>query len=304
MKHRYTAALLAAFLLLGVCGCGSKPVTLNETAPSSAAEIPAESTAESAAPEISGTAGAETASDGAVISTETATAASAAAGSAPAHLSDGEPQAVAQEETVDPGKIAEPPAGADDDQIGELHEDPAATSMADKPAATAPTDPPKAASDSKLATRGGASAGKLQIGIQTVEVTPEQLKSNDYTVDLLVSLDKNPGITYSEWGLHLDKRCSYTADSDGLPIETIYSISDTEHFLWTAWTSGSNVTSKTGGMLTLHVKLPRDAKSGTSYPVTYADTSLQPAPHIWQSADNNWVISKQVSWVNGGVVVK
>ena len=57
-------------------------------------------------------------------------------------------------------------------------------------------------------------------------------------------------------------------------------------------------------MLTLHVKLPRDARSGTAYPVTYADTSLQPAAHIWQDADSNWASAGEIGWVNGGVIVK
>jgi hypothetical protein len=240
-------------------------------------------------------------------STVATTAESAAAGSAPAQLGDGAPQPVTAAETVDPAKIIEPPAGADDDQMGELRTTATTSPVptnADKPAVTAPAADKPAVSGGKLATKGGATSGKLQIIIPTAEVTVDQLKANDYTVDLLITLDQNPGITYSEWGLHLDKRCTYTADSDDLPIGTIFSIGDSGDFLWTAWTSGSLVTKTTGAMLKLHVKLPRDAKAGSSYAVTYADMSLQPAPHIWQNDDNNWVNSSEVGWTNGGVIVK
>lgn len=310
MKHRYTAVLLASLLLLGAAGCSSKPSTMTppdqspvtESFPevSEITEDPAEETASTGTSD--GTEDADT------DAAETTTTAAAVAGSAPAQLGTDAPQPVTQAQTVDPAKIVEPPSGADDDQMGELKSEPAATaapSNADKPAATAPTAAPKPASSaSQLATKGGAASGKLQITIPTVEVTAEELKANDYTVDLLITLDKNPGITYSEWGLHLDSNCTYTADTDGLPIDTVYSISDSSHFMWTAWTSGSVTTKKTGGMLRLHAKLPRDAKSGSTYPVTYADMSLQPAAHIWQDGGSNWVSSKSVGWTNGGVVVK
>lgn len=308
MKHRYTAVLLAALLLLGAAGCSSKPETLTPPDQAPVTESFAETAEISGDPaeEDAGTETSESTED--TDAAETTATAAAAAGSAPAQLGTDAPQPVTQGQTVDPAKIVEPPSGADDDQMGELKSEPAATAVpsnADKPAATAPTAAPKPASSaSQLATKGGASSGKLQITVPTAEVTAEELKANDYTVDLLITLDKNPGITYSEWGLHLDSRCTYTADTEGLPIDTVFFINDSSNFMWSAWTSGNETTKKTGGMLRLHVKLPRDAKSGSTYPVTYADQSLQPAPHIWQNGDSNWVSSKNVGWTNGGVVVK
>ncbi len=307
MKHRYTAVLLACMLLLG--GCGSAPSTIEQPQQTPVTETLAETTAESESAGESSETESTGASTEADDTTETAATAATVA-SAPVQAVSGDPQPVTAAETVDPSRIVEPPAGgADDDQLGELHltEDTTAAAPVreDKPAATVPENKPaQSASDSKLATKGGAASGKLQVSVQTAEVTLDQLKASDYTVDLLVSLDKNPGITYSEWGLKLDSRCTYTADSKNLPIETIHSISDENHFIWTAWTSGLSVTTETGGILTLHVKLPRDAKSGSAYPVTYADTSLQPAPHIWQTSEDNWVTAKQVGWTNGGVIVK
>lgn len=310
MIRRYTAVLLASLLLLGASGCSSRPSTMplndqapvTETLPGSAGEPDTdtgtgESTESIAADSTDGT-----------VSTDTA-AASAAAATAPVQLSGSdEPQPATLMPTVDPNLVSTHPGSADDDQMGSYDPQSAtapAETIADKTAATAPANKAtEKAASGKLATKGGASGGKLQISVQTVEVDADQLKSKDYTVDLLITLDKNPGITYSEWGLQLDKRCTYTADTDDLPIDTVFFINDASTFLWTAWTSGSKVTSKTGGILKLHVKLPRDAKSGSSYPITYADTSLQPAPHIWQNSDDDWVSSKEVGWINGGVIVK
>ena len=311
MKHRYTAVLLAALLLLGATGCGSKTTTLTQSPVTETFAASTESTdiGEDPSEEASedSTEAQEASSEDATEAAAT-TAAPAAAGSAPAQLGSDAPQQVTQAQTVDPSNIVEPPSGADDDQMGDLKVDTTTSpvpSNADKPAATAPAATEKpAASGNQLATKGGAASGKLQILVPTAEVTTAELKANDYTVDLLITLDKNPGITYSEWGLNLDKRCTYTADIEGLPINTVFSISDSAHFIWTAWTSGNTVTKKTGGMLRLHVKLPRDAKSGSTYPITYADQSLQPAPHIWQDDASNWVSSKEVGWTNGGVIVK
>ena len=315
MKHRYMAALLAAFLLLGVSGCGSKPssITPPDQIPATeafTAEFAEPETESTDASEETGSTADETAADTTSGSATTTTAAAAAAGTPPAQLADGTPEPVTIAVTIDPKTLESHPDSADDDQMGNEAVPPAAEAtqeitLPDKPAVTVAVPAvTAAASTSKLAVRGGSAQGKLQISIPTAEVTVDQLKANDYKVDLLISLDKNPGITYSEWGLNLDRHCTYTADSKGLPIQTIYSISDKHHFLWTAWTSGLTATDETGGMLTLHVTLPRDAKSGSSYPVTYADTSLKPAPHIWQSNDSNWVASGEVGWVSGGVVVK
>ena len=311
MKHRYTAAILAALLLLGASGCSSKPNTVTpteqgvftETQPDGETNFASDSAADTESSESTESTAEGSTDDTAASGT---TVASAAAVTAPVQIDgNGAPQPATLMPTIDPNLISTDPGSADDDQMGEYNPETIPETIADKSVTTVPsTKANEKTPVSKLATTGGTSGGKLQISVPTVEVSADQLKSQDYTVDLLITLDKNPGISYSEWGLQLDKRCTYTADTDGLPIDTVFFINDSSNFLWTAWTSGSKETSKTGGILKLHVKLPRDAKSGTSYPITYADTSLQPAPHVWQGSESNWVSSKEIGWTNGGVIVK
>ena len=311
MKARYTAIFAAVMLLVSVSGCGSKPSTIESQEPVPFTDQLSDVTAE---PETDAEGSAEdTEETRTPASTDSASpldtaAAPAAAASAPVDVGSDAPQAVTMAPTVDPSNIAAPPANADDDQMGELGADataPPVETHADKNAATAPANQPtEKAASGKLATKGGSANGKLQITVQTAEITLDQLKKQNYTVDLLVSLDQNPGITYSEWGLNLDSRCTYTGDVDDLPIQTVFDISNEAHFLWTAWTNGTSSTKTTGGILRLHIKLPADAAAGSTYPVTYADTSRQPAPHIWQGNTKDWVGTKEVGWTNGGVIVK
>lgn len=145
---------------------------------------------------------------------------------------------------------------------------------------------------------------KLHITVETVEITTDELAEQDYTVPLIINLDKNPGINYSEWGLKLDDRCTYTANTKGLDFSTVSYINDERHFLWTAWTSGAQIEDYDGTLLRLNVTVPRDAAPGTFYKIEYAQTSLADGTHIWSGGTENWVEQNTVGWTDGGVVIK
>ncbi|MCR4644318.1 MAG: hypothetical protein K5695_02780 [Oscillospiraceae bacterium] len=154
-----------------------------------------------------------------------------------------------------------------------------------------------------------AAAGALHVSIETVSISLEQLKSQDYTVPVLVTLDKNPGITYSEWGLHIDPKCTFTADSEECKVQTVHVENDEEHFLWTAWASGA-LLKGTGSLLEVQLKLPLDAKAGDTYTITYADTSLANKGDVWDYTDINTQTTTSyadmngvVTWTDGGVKV-
>lgn len=316
MKQRHIAVFAAALLVLtAMTGCKAKPGSIapsEQPAISDGTEAPKE-----AAPgdvDISGGDARvlETKEDGSpAASTEALQAASV-----PAEL-NGELTPIQVEPTVDVSKLPTHPVSADDDQEGEYNPPPAAAApetRPDRPAETAApvvvqnNDATPARNDSStptaLNTKGGAPDGKLQITVETVEITLDQLKSQNYKVDVTVTLDKNPGIIYSEWGLKLDDRCTYEADSEGLPFETISFINDEAHFLWTAWSSGANATTRSGALLTLHVTVPREARSGSAYVISYASESLAPAPHLWQNDSTSYVALNEVGWTNGGILVK
>ena len=189
---------------------------------------------------------------------------------------------------------------ADDDQEGAYGTAPA--DAANSGDSANPGDAAKPQEQS--APQKGNPNGKLFVTVQTVEVTLDQLKAQDYTVPLLINLDRNPGISYSEWGLQLDSRCTYTADNDGMDFSTVSFINDEKHFLWTAWTRGADIDHDTGSLLQLNVKLPLEAKAGDTYTITYADVSQANAPHIWTGGDTSWVAQNEVGWQDGGVIVK
>ena len=285
MRKRIFALLLCT-VMLTAAGCGNKQQTTSD-----APEAPAETTAlETPAESVNETAASDAASTEAAASTAASTA---NAGTEPKPSDTASTAAASNAPGTEPATAAAAPA--EQTQPGE-----SGTAPAPPETQAAATDAAPAAPGSK----GGNENGKLHITVETVEVSLDDLKAKDYTVPVKVMLDKNPGITYSEWGLKLDNRCTYTADSKGLDFATVSYINDSKAFLWTAWTSGAQLADYTGSLLCVNVKLPLDAQPGTTYTLEYADWSLADAPHLWQSTSQNWVEANEIGWVNGGVTVK
>ncbi len=144
---------------------------------------------------------------------------------------------------------------------------------------------------------------KMLITIDTVEVTMDELKEQDYKVTLYVTLEKNAGISYSEWGLSYDERCEMSASKSQLDYNTVYAFNAEKPFLWTAWSGGAEISDYETPVLRLTMTLPEDAGIGDFYPVTYASTSLANTPHKWSDGKNDWVALDEVAWNDGGVKV-
>lgn len=144
----------------------------------------------------------------------------------------------------------------------------------------------------------------IHVTIQSVEISQADLKANDYTVPVYVTLDQNAGINYAEWGAYYDSRCTLTSDNRDMEVrfDIVCSINEEQHFFWTAWAS-ANLNDVIGNLVLLHVKLPMDAKAGDTFPITYAPMSLANKPHVWNGAEANWVTSGIVGWTDGGVTV-
>ncbi len=144
----------------------------------------------------------------------------------------------------------------------------------------------------------------IYVTIQSVEVSLDELKANDYTVPVYVHLDQNAGINYAEWGASYDSRCTVTSDNkdENIRFDIVCSINEESHFLWTAWAS-ANLNESTGNLVLLKVKLPMDAKAGDTFPIKYAEMSLADKPHVWNSSENNWAEDGVVGWTDGGVTV-
>lgn len=151
-----------------------------------------------------------------------------------------------------------------------------------------------------------AEQGKHHITVETVEISVADLKAQDYTVPVYVSLDRNAGVTYSEWGVKMDSRCTFTADNSEIDMvmAVYHSINDAEHFLWTAWASAGTPVTRTGHILRLDVKLPMSAAAGDEYTIEYADWSLADKAHIWSGEnDVDWAENGDVTWTDGGIIV-
>ncbi len=147
--------------------------------------------------------------------------------------------------------------------------------------------------------------GKHHITVESVEISLSELKAQNYTVPVYVRLDKNAGVNYSEWGLIVDKRCTFTVNenAEDLAFTVYHSINEKEHFIWTAWASGTEVSTKTGNLICLNVTLPRAAAAGDSFLLEYADWSKADTPHLWNSPDNKWAESGDVTWTDGIITI-
>ena len=281
------AVLLSALLLLSASACGkTTTVSTPDSAPA------AESMETNAIENKNAASSAEVQTDADDEPSETTATTEGESESA---------SAANGETTADSTQPATPnlPLTADDDEMGELESGGGGnggTTQADAPADNAAA--------TSADTPGSSTNDKLHITIETAEVTIDELKAQDYVVPLVITLDKNPGITYSEWGLKLDERCTYDYSQKGMDFSTTAYINDKVHFLWTAWTSGEEPVSDDGSLLTLLVTVPRDATPGTTYPICYADWSKNNAPHVWTGGSNDWVAQKAVGWTDGGVVIK
>ena len=144
----------------------------------------------------------------------------------------------------------------------------------------------------------------IYVTIQQVEISLDDLKERDYVVPVYIVLEKNAGITYSEWGVHYDERC--TVENGNVPtagFSTVASINDEEHFVWSAWASPDGA-DYPGILLKLDVTIPQNAALGDTYPITYANVSLMNTSHIWNNfSGENWADTGKVGWEDGGITI-
>lgn len=278
MMRKQTAAVLlaSALLLSAMTGCG-KPKVEDSTADAvSSAEQMQETT--SGASQTPADAGESASGEDGEISGAEKSGSDSASESSKAQSSSAASDSAAAQQTA--------PPGGEDDQEGGY---------------SAGNSTPE---DAKSQNAGDTANVRLHVTVETVEISAEELAAQDYTVPLLITLDQNPGISYSEWGLKLDDRCTYETSTKGMDFSTVAYINEEKHFLWTAWASGSQLADYDGTLLQLNVTVPHDAASGTTYKIEYADMSLADAPHIWADSKTDWVALGEVGWTDGGVVIK
>ena len=144
----------------------------------------------------------------------------------------------------------------------------------------------------------------IHVTIENVEVSLEELKTNEYIVPVYVALDQNSGINYAEWGAFYDARCTIeqVPFDDEVDFDTVCSVNAEKHFFWTAWAT-ANDNPHTGNLIRLDVTLPQDVKAGDVFEITYSPVSMADKPHIWNSSQNNWVTDGVVGWTDGGITV-
>ena len=129
----------------------------------------------------------------------------------------------------------------------------------------------------------------LRVTVESVEISVETLKAQQYQVPLKITIDVNPGITYSEWGcaVHAPAK-AIEASAEGADFSTVAAVADDGSAIWTAWSSGLELVTDPGLLLTLTVQLPEDAAPGDTFTVEYLETSPSGKPHAWSDGTNDW----------------
>ena len=189
-------------------------------------------------------------------------------------------------------------------------EDPAPTAVSSSEAEAPADDAPatekavRPAPDTPVSQTKDDGTSDIHVTIESVEISLNDLKAQNYTVPVYVTLEENSGISYSEWGASFDERCSVVTnpDDEEVRFDTVCSINTEKHFFWTAW-SAASIREKPGKLLSLLVTLPEDAAPGDVYAITYAPVSQANMLHSWANSETDWVKSGYVSWTDGGITV-
>ncbi len=166
------------------------------------------------------------------------------------------------------------------------------------------TEKAQSAGETEAATEA-VTKGKIHINVETVEISLADLQAQNYTVPVMVMLEENAGVNYTEWGLSMDERCTFAVDEEAedLAMTVYHAVNDEQHFLWTAWAAAGVPNEKTGPIMVLELTLPKDAAAGELYTVKYADWSLADKAHVWSNDNDKWSENGDVTWVDGGVRV-
>ena len=150
---------------------------------------------------------------------------------------------------------------------------------------------------------------QVQVEIDQVTVTLEELAEMDYCVPVAVSITKNPGINAVEFGVVVDDRCTYEIVSrysavlpDGRILITKMTTSSVDSRSWLVWASADLMT-ETGAMVYYNVTVPKNAGAGDVYTVDYVEEDY--SPHLWSDNVNSirYVDLGQMSWTNGGITI-
>jgi len=154
-----------------------------------------------------------------------------------------------------------------------------------------------------------AASDAVQVRIDQVEISLEELAEMKYTVPVYVWLDENPGLTAIEYGVQVDDRCTYklrtraVPDSDGgeILISTMTANSEGP-FTWLVW-AASTPMDLTGPMAEFRVTVPKDAKPGDVYKVAYVEENY--SRHWWNDDSKfiSYVDEEAVTWSDGYIMI-
>ena len=135
----------------------------------------------------------------------------------------------------------------------------------------------------------------FSLQLSNISVTPKQLKQADYTVPILITAEKNPGITSLEFGVSSDLDFIVLPDINAIQnaclldtappelasikkyLDPYYFSVNENHYAWFTWGGSTPHTDQVIAVLLANV--PRDVQPGDSYTFDIAD-SLTGSPTI------------------------
>jgi len=158
----------------------------------------------------------------------------------------------------------------------------------------------------------------VTVSIDNVSVTPSELRSSNYEVPVFVRMSQNVNLNAIEFGLDIDSRCRYQAETrseyaelygEKLNLEmscaVLPSVSD---YAWVTW---GRVTpyyrQDSSNLLMLLVRVPESAQPDDVYEIHYLSQAPNNATktHVWYNfgTDTNYATSGTIAWEDGSVKI-
>lgn len=155
----------------------------------------------------------------------------------------------------------------------------------------------------------------VQLAIDNVRITPQELAAMDYTVPVYVRLMQNPGVSSVQFNLYVDKRCGFSAytgsdiEDENLVIFGTGYVMDNPDIgaVCFAGASGS-LFRRIGALVRLDVRVPETAKPGDVFPIVYgkAPEGIQIAEEepLWNDHIQNPSVYYSSTAVDGCICIR
>ncbi|GEM_PF-1726685 len=150
----------------------------------------------------------------------------------------------------------------------------------------------------------------VNISIDQVSVTMNELQQKNYQIPVWISLENNPGISAFEFGIEVDSQLSYKVVSSQYEYERYYNNSEDSAVSWSGfspsfatnesktWLTGATLWGGKYGRLALIIaQVPENAQPGVQYDIRYLDNTHIPSEPSFGNSDTLYNVNATDGWI-------